>query len=267
MAEIIDCHMHVYDRRYPLAPTTPNQPPSGTVAAYGRCYPSTRPMVVQPSHYGLDNRCTLAAAARLKGWSVVVVPGDVAPTTLKRFAAAGAVAARFHMVRSPAIAWADLPVVAAKIAPLGWSVHLQLAGPDLLAAVPTLATLPCPLVLEHFGRPLNASDPNDPGITATRRLLAGGRTWVKLSASYGLSAREDPADPAAAALAQLYTRDAPERVLWGSNWPHPNRTTPPPPDAEIASAPAAWFAGERRPLDRVLHANAQALLGFVTAAH
>jgi D-galactarolactone isomerase len=258
----IDAHMHVYDRRFPLAPTAPNAPPPGAgVTAYRRRFPSVEAaLVIQPSHYGLNNRCTLRAAARLGGAAVVVISGQTDAAELRRLARAGALGARFHMARSPAVSWDDLLPVARLVAPLGWRLHVQMAGYDLAERAGELAALPCAVVIEHFGRPRDASDPNDPAVTAVLRLLDQAQAWVKLSAGYGLAPNENPLDGAVMALAHRFARAAPERVLWGSNWPHPNRARPAPDDTKIAQAPETWFADDPVLLTRLLRDNPRALI-------
>jgi D-galactarolactone isomerase len=263
-----DCHIHVYPADATLAATAPNTPPAGADAAAFSALrgASARALVVQPSHYGRDNAATLAAAARLGGRAVIVVGAGVGEATLAAATAAGAVGARFHMARAPAVAWHELPDVAARIAPFGWAVHVQMAGPDLAAAAPVLAGLPCPVVIEHFGRPARPDDPGDPAVRAVLGLLEGGKGWVKLSAGYTLSPREDPADPDVARLAERYARAAPGRILWGSNWPHPNRERPPPPDAAILAATRSWFGVDEALLRALLVENPAALFGLAGAA-
>jgi D-galactarolactone isomerase len=248
--------MHVYDPGAPLAPTAPNRPPDAPAEAWRAAMgDGARPLVVQPSHYGRDNRVTLAAAARLGGRAVVVVGAEVTEAELHALATAHAVGARFHLARSPAVTLAELPEVAARIAPLGWAVHLQMPGPELAGCLPLLRRLPCEVVIEHFGRPERPADPADPAVRAVMTLLESRRGWVKLSAGYSLSDTEDPADPVVARLARRYLAAAPERVVWGSNWPHPNRTNPPPSDDAVTAAPSVWFDGDAAVLDMLLRAN------------
>jgi D-galactarolactone isomerase len=259
-----DCHMHAYPAAAPLAPTAPGPPPAGAdAAAYRRARGAGRALVVQPSHYGRDNGATLAAAAALGGAAVIVLAlAEATEAVLAAHAAAGAVGVRFHMARSPAVAWADLPGLAERIAPLGWHVSVQLDGPALAEALPLLRRLPAPVVVEHFGRPANPADADDPAVRAVSALLEGGRGWVKLSAPYMLAADGcDPHAPAAAALARRYAALAPGRVLWGSNWPHPNRGSLPAPDMRaLAALPAAWFGAGSPRAAALLHDNPAALL-------
>lgn len=256
-----DCHMHAYEPGAKLAPTAPNAPPGEDAAAYAamRGGAGAQAFVVQPSHYGLDNAVTLRAAAALGGRAVVVVGAAASERDLAALGTRGAIGARFHMARSPAVRWDELPAVAARIASLGWAVHVQMAGADLAERQQELLALPCPVVVEHFGRPARPANPADPAVLAVLRLLASGRGWVKLSSSYGMSVAEDPADPAVAALARRYAAEALGRVLWGSNWPHPNRASPAPPDNAILAAPAAWFGGDAGALRALLHDNPVAL--------
>ena len=141
-----DTHMHIYDRRYPTAPTAPFTPPDALVADYLKVRARlgiTRTVVVQPSTYGKDNRCTLAAIAALgdSARGIAVVDQTVTDAELDRLTKAGIRGIRFHMLPGGALPWDILETMAARVGNFGWHVQLQLDGRTLPDREPLLKRL------------------------------------------------------------------------------------------------------------------------------
>jgi D-galactarolactone isomerase len=223
--------MHIYDGRYPAAPSSVLRPPDALVADYRRLQASLgldRVVVVQPTTYGLDNRCQLAAVAELGDAARAIVVVDASTTTdeLRRLDGLGARGARFHMLVGGAVGWDDLPIVASRIADLGWHVQLQLDGRELPHRLATLLALPTSLVIDHVGRFMPPVTPDHDAFAALLALLDAGRTWVKLSAPYESTLDGAPTFPAVTMLANALIAAHPERMLWASNWPHPGQGDP-----------------------------------------
>lgn len=264
-----DCHLHVFEDGYPLAPTATFTPPNAPAAAYRLARQAlglTRAVVVQPTGYAFDNRCTLAAMATLgpETRGVAVVPPDVGEAELERLHQAGMRGVRFMMLAGGVLPWSALEAVAERIAPFGWHINLQLDGCELPRHEARLRALPVPLVVDHLGKflgkPLADMPPDDPAFLALRRLLDGGRCWVKVSAPYESSRTGPPGYGDAVPLAQTLLRHHAGRCLWASNWPHPN-VRPTPADAALLD----WFlaaAGDDAVARRVLVDNPAALYCF-----
>src|SRR3954469_8433191 len=126
-----DTHMHIYDARYPTAQTATFTPPDALVADYLKVRARlgiARTIVVQPSTYGTDNRCTLAAIAAMgdSARGIAVVDQSVTDTELERLTKAGIRGIRFHMLPGGALPWDIFETMAARVAPFGWHVQLQL---------------------------------------------------------------------------------------------------------------------------------------------
>ena len=261
-----DCHMHVCEDRWPLAPTALSQPPHAPVAAYREVHQSlglSRVVIVQPTAYGLDNRCTLEALAQFgdAGRAVVVVDAQVSDAELQRMHAAGVRGVRFQMLPGGALPWEALEPVAARIASLGWHINLQMDGAQFPEYVARLSRLPLPLVIDHNGKFLQPPEPDAPAVLAVRRLLDGGRCWIKLSAPYETSRTGAPAYEDVSALARRFAHDYPERCLWASNWPHLGRN-PRPDDAALLALLLQDWAPDARAAQRILVDNAEAVYGF-----
>jgi D-galactarolactone isomerase len=226
-----DTHMHIYDSRYPAAPSALLRPADALVTDYRRLQQSLgldRVVVVQPTTYGLDNRCQLDAVAELgeAARAIVVVDAGTPPDELQRLDGLGARGARFHMLPGGAVGWDDLPVVAARIADLGWHIQLQLDGRELPRRLDTLLALPTSLVVDHVGRFMPPVAPDHEAFAALLALLDTGRTWVKLSAPYESTLDGAPTFPTVTALATALVAARPDRMLWASNWPHPGQRDP-----------------------------------------
>ncbi len=227
-----DCHMHVYEDSYPLAPTATFKPPHSPAAAYLAVQGELgllRTVVIQPTGYGFDNRCTLAAAAALgsEARAVVVVPPEVTRIELDALHGAGARGVRYMMLPGGVLPWSGLERTAAAIAPLGWHIDLQLDGRELALHEALLRRLPCRLVIDHVGRFMGPVAPDSEGVLALHRLLDAGQCWIKISAPYESSRSGPPGYDDIAWIARDVAKRHPARCLWASNWPHPNQSPAP----------------------------------------
>jgi D-galactarolactone isomerase len=131
-----DCHMHAYSDSYPAPSDSPFRPvPGGDIETYmelRRLLGLTRALVVQPSAYGTDNRCTLDVVAKLgeNGRAVVVVDETVVDSELERLTSAGARGLRFFMLPGGVLGWDKLDRMAARVASFGWHIQMQMwSGP------------------------------------------------------------------------------------------------------------------------------------------
>jgi predicted TIM-barrel fold metal-dependent hydrolase len=150
--------------------------------------------------------------------------------------------------------------LARRIAPLGWHVEINVWAADLLPLLPVLRRLPTPVVLDRFGHVPEPEGPDHPLFAQIRRLIDSGNTWVKLVAPYDASKMGPPHYPDSGALARAYIEAAPERLVWGTNWPHPGEDMKPD-DAATFDLLADW-APEAATRNRILVKNPALLYGF-----
>ncbi len=262
-----DTHMHIFDGRFPTVANPVVPPPEAPVSEYLKVRERLgieRSVVVQPSAYGADNACTLEAIAALgtSARGVAVVEESVPDAELERLDRGGVRGARFHMLAGGILPWESLEPIAARIAPLGWHVQVQLDGRSLPEREAMLARLPCTLVIDHVGKFLEPVPPEHPAFRALLRLVDAGRTYVKLSAPYEVSKAGPPAYDDVGALAKALVQAAPERMLWASNWPHIGTPRERYPDeAQLLDLLLEWAPDEaaRR---RILVDNPARLYGF-----
>lgn len=267
-----DSHMHIFDPRFAPSPHWKRTPPDAPVAAYRRLQQrlgTQRTVVVTPSTYGTDNACTLDALDQLGDGArgVAVVAQDVGDAELDRLHARRVRGLRVNFVTPQS--WGEttpqmLATLARKAARLPlWHIQVFMHPEQIVALESVLAALPVPLVIDHLGRIDPDGGPSADGYGALRRLLDGGNTWVKLSGAYMRSTAPAYADTLV--LAQALVRAAPERLVWGSDWPHTTETPGTVNDADLVDLLSAWAASDAA-MDRILVDNPARLYGFDTAA-
>ncbi|MBM3374274.1 MAG: amidohydrolase [Betaproteobacteria bacterium] len=264
-----DTHMHIFEPQYVPRPggNVPAMP--GNIAAYRALRARlgiTRTVIVQPTAYGNDNRCTLAAMQALaddrhQTRGVAIVLPEDSDAEIARLGAAGIRGLRYHLLPGGWVQWDTLAAMAARVAAQGWHVQIQCDGRELAQREALLRTLSCDIVIDHIGRFMQPVAVDDPGWLALQRLVDGGRCWVKLSAPYHGSQSGPPRYEDAAELARQLIRAAPERMLYASNWPHPSLKSDFPDDAALLDLIGDW-AGSEALRQRILVDNPAQLYGF-----
>lgn len=264
-ANATDCHHHIYDSRFPVDPGATLRPGDATVADYralqGRIG-TTRHVVVQPSTYGVDNRCLLDALAQFGPGArgVAVVNTSVTDAELHQLHAAGVRGIRFNLVQAGATTLAMVAPLAARAHALGWHIQVHALSAMIVANADLWQNLPCQIVFDHMGRPLPAQGVNDPVVGLLSDLARQQKAWVKLSGVYMVSRVGPPSYADGTPIAQAYLKAAPDRMVWGSDWPHPTETRKPD-DAILFDLLGQW-APEEALRTRILVGNPAQLYGF-----
>ena len=226
-ARACDSHAHVFaaggaHAMVPGRSYTPPPAPGENYLAMLAAVGCSRGVLVQPSVYGTDNGYLLEVLAsrpdRLRG--VAVVAPGVSDRELEALHAAGVRGVRINVAfPGGGLGFDAMEVLAPRLATLGWHLQFLLDGRDLPGFLPRMRRLPCPGVIDHMGHMPAALGPGHPAFQAVRELAAGHGWYVKLSGAYRLSADCDGfAD--VAPIARGLIAAAPERMLWGSDWPH-----------------------------------------------
>ncbi len=210
-------------------------------------------MLVQPSFYGTDNSAMLAAmkAAGPSFRGVAVIGDDATPRDLEAMHAAGIRGARLNIVDLRE-GKGRLPVeriqrLAQRIAPFGWHIEFLMHVDEFPDLDRMLDGLPVDVVFGHLGYVRADKGTGVAGFQALLRLLRGGRAWVKFTGPYRISSQLLPhADTVAFAHALLAT--APDRIVWGSDWPHvmTRWTIPMPNDGALADLLLDWIPDARQ---------------------
>ncbi|MGH9255802.1 MAG: amidohydrolase family protein [Vicinamibacterales bacterium] len=267
-ANACDCHMHIYDAaRFPLAPSERVAPTSAAVPQYRllqKRIGTTRVVIVTPRNYATDNRATLDAIAQLapNARGVAVLHPTVTDAELKQLHSAGVRGIRFSLT-DPATAVVTFDMVeplSKRVANLGWHVQINMTADQIAMAEALWNRLPSPIVFDHIGHISGTAGVGHPAYTVVRRLIDTRRAWVKLSVTYDNTTDGPPGYADAVRVGQALVRAAPERLVWGSNWPHPNETKKPD-DARLFDLMVQW-APDNTTQRRILVENPATLYGF-----
>jgi predicted TIM-barrel fold metal-dependent hydrolase len=223
-----DCHMHVFEARYPPSPNrtyTPGPAPLDHYRKVAAALRLSRAVVVQPSAYGTDNSCTLDAVAAIgaSARAVVGIDPGIPDDELDRLHGRGARGVRINSASRGQRDFDEIAglvtTTARRIDRLGWHVQIfiDLAVIEQLAG--RLRALPVPIVIDHMGLAQAAQGRTQRGLAALCDLVASGRGWVKLSGAYRVSVQE-PGFADAGAIIRALIEANPDRCVWGTDWPH-----------------------------------------------
>lgn len=270
-ADACDCHHHIYDSRFPIAPTATLKPGDAKVADYRllqKRIGTTRDVVVQPSTYGTDNSCTLDALAQIGATArgVAVVDTSVTDAELKRLAGLGIRGIRFNLVQSGATTVEMLEPLSKRVADLGWHVQIHQMGDGIVQMQDILMRLASPIVFDHMGRIPKDVGVNHPAYTVIGKLIDKGKTWVKISGAYMDTKVGPPTYADSTKLAQAYVKAAPERMVWGSDWPHPTEKPDAKPDDAVLVDLLPEWAPDEKTRNRILIDNPATLYGFAKSS-
>lgn len=201
-----------------------------------------RGVLVQPSVYGFDNTVLLDALAgdpdNLRG--IAVLPQGTPASELNRLDRLGVRGVRINTRNKGGLPFEAVAEFAAPLTALGWTLQFQVQPEHLPVIADLTRAVRTPIVVDHLGFiPLGMPE-TERHIGNLQRLLDTGRGWVKLSAPYRLVADW----PAFAAVATRLLQSHPERLLWGSDWPHTELWADVPDDADLVDAAMSWLASE-----------------------
>jgi predicted TIM-barrel fold metal-dependent hydrolase len=233
-----DCHVHVIgdQQRFPMAPDRVYTPPAASpdeLLELQRRLRFDRVVIVQPSFYGVNNAATLDGLRQLgpqRARGVAVINDKTSPAALDDMVKAGIRGIRLNLETTgevdPAASGRKLYAAIRQIEGRGWHVQVYTRLPVIAALAAELAALPVPLVIDHFGGAQAALGPQQPGFDALLALVRSGKAYVKISGAYRVSRlAPDYADAAPLALALIAAN--PERIVWGTDWPHTDSARPP----------------------------------------
>ncbi len=225
-----DAHCHIYgpSDRFPFLPDRPYTPPDATYAQLRALHEHLgfeRAVIVQAAPHGTDNRALLHAIALAKGAckGVAMVGPEVTDNELEALHRGGVRGIRYNFVRhlggAPEIDGFERTI--ARIKALGWHAVLHFDAEDLLTHAGLLKRMPVPFIIDHMGRVKAAAGVAQKPFRMLLDLMQNPLAWVKVSGAERVSAAGPPfhdAIPFAQALLEV----APERVLFGTDWPHPD---------------------------------------------
>ena len=229
-ANACDCHLHIYDAKFAQTADAAALQALATVTEYRllqKRLGTSRAVVVTPRNYGVENDVTLDAIAQLGSKftrGVAVLRSDVTDATLSALHSGGIRGVRFSLYtpKNAAATFEMVEPLAARIARLGWHLQLHWTADQIVEHESMLKRLPTQIVFDHMTRLPQPLGIQHPAVKIVEYLLAQGRTWIKLSGAYldsqvGEAGQFLDIDP----VARHWIATAPQRLVWGSDWPHP----------------------------------------------
>jgi D-galactarolactone isomerase len=249
----IDTQLHLYLPGFPARPGGPDLPEGlPGLAEYRQVMDwlgIDRFVVTQGNAHQRDNANLVAAleAAGDIARGVAVITGETSDAELERLAAANVVGARIMDLPGGAVGLDQLEEVDARAAAAGWMLAVQLDGSDISDHFDRLAALRSNWVFDHHGKFFRGAAPDGPEVALLKRLVDGGKCWFKFAGCYESSRSGGPDYPDIAAIAKLMAIHAPERIVWGTNFPHnAARTTADyPDDAALVDTSLGWIPDDR----------------------
>jgi predicted TIM-barrel fold metal-dependent hydrolase len=251
----IDTHVHVFEPGYALSPKRGYNPPYSTLADLKHLHATLgieRVVFTQPSVYGTDNSAILDAMAALNAQSpgraraVVALALEVTEKQLAALDASGVRGVRLNSDNRGGmpIGIAQIPELAARIRPFGWHLEFLFPGKNLVELMPVFAALAVPMSIAHFAYQPATAGVAAPGFRALIELARRGNTWIKISGANRVSASDLPPYDDVKPMAQALIEAAPERIMWGSDWPHPNKYVANPNDGDLVDAFGEWVSDQ-----------------------
>ncbi|PZM15492.1 amidohydrolase family protein [Rhizobium tubonense] len=266
----IDAQTHMYLHGFPSLPPGPDLP-SGSLPTPDqyrlmmKWLGIGRVVITQGNSHQGDNGNLLACLAEMGDLArgVGVISGKTSEVELDRLSKAGVVGARIMDLPGGAVGLDQLEVVDAQASERGWMLAVQFDGGDILTHELRLSRLKSRWVLDHHGKFFSGNDPESPQIGALKRLIDKGKCWFKFAGCYESSKSGAPFYEDVAAVARSISAHAPERIVWGTNWPHnlAKEQSQYPDDAALTDTVLGWFpdASARK---RALVDNPEGLYGF-----
>ena len=244
-----DCHAHIFPvgetgSLDPARSYTPASAPEGDYAELMARLGLGRSVIVQPSVYGTDNRVTIDAVARdpANRRAVVVVTSETGASALQALRRDGATGARVNLLFESGHARPDPTRLGHALTEAGMHLQLLVDAVDFDVAGDVLARTPKDLavVLDHFGHVSLASHRSELVADRLRLLLDTDRVWIKLSGAYRITAERAPPYRDVAPLARMLVAHRPDRLIWGTDWPHPAIDVEMPDDGSLLNALGDW---------------------------
>jgi D-galactarolactone isomerase len=265
-----DCHHHIYDAgRFKPVRENAGFQPNGRVEEYRllqRRLGLTRDIIVTPLPYAGDNRVTLDAIKRLgpNARGVALLRPDVTDAELRQLTDGGIRGVRFSMGNAAlgsSNTVADIEPLTNRVEKFGWHTQIYMRGDQIAELESTLTRIPTPIVFDHLGN-FGEQGTKHAAFTTIRRLIDKGRTWVKLSGAYITPTGITSDYRTATTVAKAFVAAAPERMVWGSDWPHPSADIKSKPDdAKLLDLLLDWAPNEAT-RHRILVENPEVVYGF-----
>jgi 2-pyrone-4,6-dicarboxylate lactonase len=261
----VDTHVHVFESRYPMSPARGYNPPPSTLADLKHLHATLgieRVVFTQPSVYGVDNSAILDGMAALnketpnRARAVVALDMNFKEDLLGRLDAMGVRGVRLNTDNKGGmpIAFEDIPELSARIRPFKWHLEFLFPGKEILELMPVFTSLTVPMSIAHFAYQPATAGVQAPGFQALLELARRGNTWIKISGANRVSRGDLPPYDDVRPMAEALIEANADRIMWGTDWPHPNKYVVNPNDGDLVDALGDWVTDPEM-LQRILVEN------------
>ena len=251
----IDTHVHVFENRYKLSPDRGYTPPDSTLDDLKHLHATLgvdRVVFTQPSIYGTDNSAILDGMNALnaetpnRARAVVAITMDVTDDQLAAWDKIGVRGVRLNTDNKGGmpVTFDKIPELEARIKPFGWHFEWLFPGKDILELMPILEKTTIPMSIGHFAYQPATAGIDAPGFKALLKLVRDGNTWIKISGANRVSATDLPPYDDVLPMARALIEANPDNVMWGTDWPHPNKYEVNPNDGDLVNAFGEWVTDE-----------------------
>lgn len=268
----VDCHAHIFgtEPAYPFSPRRGYTPPEATLESYRALHRALgrieRAVLTQPSVYGTDNSCMMDAVDAMDGAykAVVAVDADVTDKEIEALSARGACGVRVNLADKGGNPFADMRAVRTfteRLKDHGWHLEVLVHVDEFEDLRTTMNEMAVPVSFGHLGYMRTDKGIDHPGFQAFLALLGDGNCWAKLTGTYRITTERETPYTDVAPFARAIIDANPDRVVWGTDWPHPTYSGVMPNDGALFDQLADWAPSDalRR---RILVDNAETLYGF-----
>ena len=251
----IDTHVHVFYDRYPLSPDRGYTPPESTLEDLKHLHSQLgidRVVFTQPSVYGTDNSAILDGMNALnaetpnRARGVCAIDMDITELELEGLHKQGIRGVRLNIDNKGGmpLALEDIGELEAKIRPLSWHIEWLFPGKDIVGLMPVFEKMTTPMSIGHFAYQPATAGVEAPGFQALLKLMRDGNTWIKISGANRVSATDLPPYDDCQPMARALIEANADHVMWGTDWPHPNKFEVNPNDADPVEAFGQWVPDE-----------------------
>lgn len=254
-AGAIDTHVHVFDSQYWLSPNRGYNPPDSTLEDLRHLHKTLgihRVVFTQPSVYATDNSAILDGMRALnaetpnRARAIIATGLDISDDALAALDAEGVRGVRLNTDNQGGmpLEMSEIPELCARIAPLGWHIEFLFPGKDIMSLMPFFDSLTVPMSIGHFAYQPAVAGVDAANFQALLDLMRRGNTWMKISGANRVSATDLPPYDDVAPMAAALIEAAPDRIMWGTDWPHPNKWEINPNDGDLLDAIGEWVPDE-----------------------
>lgn len=251
----IDCHVHVFERKYKLSPGRGYNPPDSTLADLKHLHKTLgveRVVFSQPSVYGIDNSAILDGMAALnaetpnRARGVIACNMSITDKELADLDRQGIRGIRLNTDNKGGmpIELSQIPELEARIKPFGWHLEFLFPGKDMIELMPVLTAIKVPISIAHFAYQPAKAGIAAPGFKALIELMKRGNCWMKISGANRVSETDLPPYDDVQPMARALIEAAPDHIVWGTDWPHPNKYVANPNDGDLVDWFGKWVPDE-----------------------